>query len=128
MPESVSVLLDGSTLVITLHGALSAAEQVFARSAEGAARVQEFHRELFQSSCDLLRQEIGRITGTDVREASAEIEPGTGAVVHTFKTGTMVQCFLLSDAAPGTGTRTGKRRSSDGVRNDPPTTQDNDRE
>jgi len=102
MPESVTVVLEGRTLVITLHGALSAAEQSLARSSEGLARVQEYHRELFQSSCDLLRQEIGRITGTDVHEASAEIQPKTGAVIHTFTTGTMVQCFQLSDAASGT--------------------------
>ena len=121
MPDSVSVVLDGNTLVITLHGALSEAERVFARSAIGAAQVQEYHRELFQSSCDQLRHEIGRITGTDVREASAEVQPRTGAVVHTFTTGTMVQCFLLSDAAPGTGTRTEMRRPIDEVPSDPPT-------
>jgi hypothetical protein len=34
----------------------------------GAARVQEFHRQLFDNSADSLRQEIKRITGVDVRE------------------------------------------------------------
>jgi hypothetical protein len=46
-----------------------------------------------------LREEIKRITGRDVREAAAEVEPGTGAVVHAFTSGTMVQVFLLADLA-----------------------------
>ena len=54
-----------------------------------------------------LRNEIERITGRKVREAAAEIDPGTGSVVHAFTTGTTVQVFLfdglvaLSSAAPG---------------------------
>jgi len=31
-----------------------------------------------------------------VREAAAEVETSTGAVVHAFTTGAMVQVFLLS--------------------------------
>ena len=36
-----------------------------------------------------------RITGRQIREATAEIEPATGAVVHAFATGTIVQVFLF---------------------------------
>ena len=61
----------------------------------GAAQVQEFHRQLFTSSAQSLRQEIKRITGRDVREATAEVETTTGSVVQVFTTGTMVQVFLL---------------------------------
>jgi hypothetical protein len=43
-----------------------------------------------------LRQEIKRITGVDVREAAAEVEPATGTVVQVFTSGTMVQVFQLS--------------------------------
>ncbi|MGD0464673.1 MAG: DUF2294 domain-containing protein [Tepidisphaeraceae bacterium] len=96
VPKAVSVVLSGDTLVVTLHGALSPAEQAMARSPEGAAKVQEFHRQLFHSASDTLREEIKRITGVDVREATAEVEPTTGAVVQVFTTGTMVQVFLLS--------------------------------
>jgi hypothetical protein len=35
-----------------------------------------------------------------VREAAAEIEPGTGAVVHAFTTGAMVQVFQLGQGNP----------------------------
>jgi uncharacterized protein YbcI len=95
-PKSVSVVLSGDTLVVTLHGALSPAEQAMAQSPEGAAKVQEFHRQLFLTASDKLRSEIKRITGMDVREATAELEPKTGAVVQVFTSGTMVQVFLLS--------------------------------
>ena len=99
-PKSVSVVLSGDTLVVTLHGALSPAEHAMAQSAQGAAKVQEFHRRLFQSASDTLRREIKRITGMDVREAAAEVEPMSGAVVQVFTSGTMVQVFQLSGNVP----------------------------
>jgi uncharacterized protein YbcI len=99
-PKSVAVVLSGDTLLVTLHGALSPAEQALARSPAGAAQVQEFHRQLFSDSADLLRQEIKRITGVEVREATAEIEPTSGTVVQVFTTGTMVQVFLLARGVP----------------------------
>ena len=94
-PKAVTVVLSEDTLVITLHEALSPAEKALAQNAAGAAQVQEFHRQLFSSSAQTLRQEIKRITGRDVREATAEVETTTGAVVQVFTTGTMVQVFLL---------------------------------
>jgi hypothetical protein len=62
--------------------------------------MQEFHRQLFANSSDSLRQEIKRITGMEVREATAEIEPASGAVVQAFTTGTVVQVFLLAGSTP----------------------------
>ena len=62
--------------------------------------MQEFHRQLFASSADELRQEIKRITGVEVREAATEVETTTGTVVQVFTTGTMVQVFLLAQAVP----------------------------
>jgi uncharacterized protein YbcI len=99
-PQSATVVLSEDTLVITLHGALSPAEKALAESPEGAAQVQEFHRQLFTNSADSLRQEIKKITGVRVREATAEVEPTTGAVVHAFTTGTVVQVFLLACTVP----------------------------
>src|ERR1700677_4507310 len=99
-PKSVSVVLSGDTLVVTLHGALSPAELAMAQSPEGAAKLQELHRQLFLNASDTLRKEIKRITGMDVREATAEVEPKTGAVVQVFTSGTMVQVFLLSGKVP----------------------------
>ena len=96
-PCSVTVVLSDDALVITLHGALSEAEKALARHPDGAAKVQEFHRQLFASAGAALRQEIERIAGVKVREATAEIEPNTGTVVKAFASGTVVQVFLLAD-------------------------------
>jgi uncharacterized protein YbcI len=95
-PKAATVVLSEDTLVVTLHEALSPAEKDLARTPEGAAQVQEFHRQLFKDSVDLLREEIKRITGVAVGEAAAEVETTTGAVVHAFTTGTMVQVFQLA--------------------------------
>ncbi len=100
VPKSVTVVLSDNTLVITLHGVLSPAERALAQSPVGAAHVQEFHRQLFTSSSDALRKEIKRITGTEVREASAELETTTGTVLKTFTAGTVVQVFLLAGGVP----------------------------
>jgi uncharacterized protein YbcI len=99
-PKDVTVVLGEETLVITLHDALTPAEKALALSPEGAAQVQEFHRQLFLSSADALRNVIKRITGRDVHEAVAEVEPATGSVVHAFTTGNVVQVFLLSEVVP----------------------------
>jgi uncharacterized protein YbcI len=99
-PSSVTVVQAEETLVITLHGALTPAEKALARSTEGAAQVQEFHRLLFANSSEPLRQEIERITGLAVREAAADVEPATGTVVQVFATGTVVQVYLLAGGVP----------------------------
>jgi uncharacterized protein YbcI len=100
VPRSVSVVLNDDTLVITMHGALSPAEKALAVSPAGAAQVQEFHQQLFANASEGLRQEIKRITGVEVREATAEVETTTGTVVKVFATGTMVQVFLLARGVP----------------------------
>src|SRR5437763_7306487 len=81
-PKSVTVVMSDNTLMITLHGALSPAEKALAKSPAGAAQVQDFHRQLFNSAADSLRQEIKRITGVDVSEAVAEVEPTSGTIVQ----------------------------------------------
>jgi hypothetical protein len=69
-----------------------------------------------------MRQEIKKITGREVREATAEIETATGAVVHAFTTGAMVQMFLLApEVVPYTGTDCDsiERADDDGFRPSP---------
>jgi uncharacterized protein YbcI len=110
-PKAVTVVLSEDTLVVTLHGALTPAEEALARSPEGAAQVQEFHRQLFANSSGLLRQEIKRITGVPVREAAAEVGTTTGTVVHAFTSGTMVQVFQLAQGIPA-DTWNGKERGA----------------
>jgi len=96
VPKSVTVIQSEGTLVITVHGALSQAEQALGKTKAGAAQVKEFHRELFASASESLRQEIKRITGVEVREATAEVEPTSGSVVAVFTSGTVVQVYLLA--------------------------------
>jgi uncharacterized protein YbcI len=96
LPRSVNVVLNEDTLVITLHDALSPAEKALAKSAAGAAQLQEFHRQLFSNAAGAMRQEIKRITGVEVREAKAEVETMTGAMMQLFATGTVVQVFQLA--------------------------------
>ena len=118
-PKAVTAVLSEDTLVVTLHDALTPAEKALSRTPEGAAQVQEFHCQLFSSSSEFMRQEIKRITGREVREATAEIEASTGTVVHAFTTGSMVQLFLLTpDVLPlaGTDRDSIERADDDGFR------------
>lgn len=98
-PSEVTVIISENTLVITLHGALTPAEQAMASTPAGALKVQEFHRELFAHSSKGLSAEIQRITGLKVREAAAEVETKSGTVIHAFTSGTMVQVFQFHPRA-----------------------------
>ena len=111
-PHSVTVVLSGETLVVTLHGALSPAERALAVTPTGAAELQTYRRGLFDTSAAAFRQEIKDITGVEVREVAAEVEPTTGTVVTVFTTGTIVQVFLLANgvmADTWTGDEPGER-------------------
>ncbi len=99
-PKSVTVILSDVTLVITLHGTLSEAEKVLAKTPEGADQVRDFHRQLFANASRSIRQEIKRITGVEVCEATEEVEWATGTAVGVFATGTTVQVYLLADSVP----------------------------
>jgi len=94
-PKAVTVVATEETVVLTLHEALTPAEKILARTESGAAKVEQYHRALFAVSCDELRKEIQRLTGRKVREAAVVVEPATGAIVHAFTSGTVVQIFQL---------------------------------
>jgi len=96
-PTSVTVVLGGDTLVITMHGVLSRAEMILAGSPEGAAKLQEFHQNLFQLSSEPLRQEIKRITELQICE---DANNKATAAVQVFTVGTVVQVFLLAGRLP----------------------------
>jgi uncharacterized protein YbcI len=97
-PESVTVLLGEKTLVVTMQDALSPAEKQMASSPEGAARVNEFHQRLFQSSAPALHDELQRILGVEIRESSIGMEPTSGRFVEVYPSGALVQVFLLTRA------------------------------
>ena len=92
MPESVTAALVDNSLVITLHEELSPAEVELAKTSDGAAEVQELHRQTFCNSSSSLRQEIEVLTEVAVCEATSEVATDTG---------TVVQAFQLSASVPG---------------------------
>ena len=101
-PKAITVVLSQDTLVVTLHEALSPAEKDMAKqSPAGAAKVQEFHRQICSNSIQSLIDEIQRSTGGEVREAVAEGEALTGDVVQAFTRSSMVQVFRLAQSVPG---------------------------
>jgi uncharacterized protein YbcI len=101
LPGSVTVVLSEDTLVITLRGTLSPAETALAKSREGAAQLREFHRQLFSTASEPLRRQIRRITGVEVREATAEVETLTGTVVQVFSLAYAVPADTWSGSDPG---------------------------
>lgn len=117
LPTAVTVVLSEDTLVVTLLDALSPAEKALSKSPDGAAQVQDFHRQLFGDSTDEMRREIKRISGRQVREAAAEVETATGTVVHAFTTGAMVQVYLLTpDVLPAMNSASVEHADDDGLR------------
>jgi uncharacterized protein YbcI len=108
-PESVRVVLGADTVVITVYGALSPAERSLGADPEAAARVRDFHRQLFATSCADLRRQIEQIVGVPVREASAELPTTSDATLSIFMTGTVVQVFLLAGAVPSGMNSAGER-------------------
>ncbi|MBI5764726.1 MAG: DUF2294 domain-containing protein [Planctomycetes bacterium] len=99
-PKSVTVVLSDQTLVITMHGALTPAEQLMVKSADGAAQVQEFHQQLFASASGSFREEIKRITGVEVCDVTASVVSTTSAVVKLCAPGTKVHVLALAGTVP----------------------------
>jgi uncharacterized protein YbcI len=90
------VILNEDILVIALRGALSPAEKALAKNPTAAAQIQEYHRQLFANASDSLRQQIERITGVQIREATAIVETVSGTVAQVSPSGTVVQVYLLA--------------------------------
>lgn len=99
-PAEVNVVLNGQTLVITLHQALSPAEKALAgKSPAGAAQIREFHRHLFAESSQSLLEQIQRITGVEVQKAVAEVETSSGAMVQVFRLASGIPAEIWNGAA-----------------------------
>jgi uncharacterized protein YbcI len=102
-PTSVTVVADGDRMVFSLHEPFTAAERRMARDAEGAARVHDFHRYLFEHSLDSLIGHVRRRTGVDLQGAIAHVDVVTGSVLKTFATSPDVDLFLLGRGLPALG-------------------------
>ena len=80
---------------------MSPAETALAKRPDGAAQLRELHRQLFMTAAEPLRREVRRITGVEVREATAEIETSTGTVVQVFSLVPAVPMDTWSGSDPG---------------------------
>jgi uncharacterized protein YbcI len=98
--EWVVVFLNEETIVIALHGSLTAVEKAVAQTPIGLAQLREFHRQLFGDHSDALLQKIKSITGMGVRETAAEIDPANGSVVLFLTTDTAAKRFPLPPGGP----------------------------
>jgi hypothetical protein len=98
--EWMTVFMNEETVVIALHGSLTAAENELVGHSAGAAQLLEYQQRLF-ADLTLLR-EIKTISGMVVRDTAVEIEPKSGSVVLLFTTNTVGVEFPLS---PGRAAR-----------------------
>jgi uncharacterized protein YbcI len=94
----VAVFMNEDTIVIALHGSLTAEEKALAQSLAGATRVREFHRQMFSKASAALLRKIKSITGMEVRDTTAEIEPTTGHVVQIFTTDMVAEDLPLASS------------------------------
>ena len=102
-PTSVSVVAEDDWMVVNLHEPLSPTEQRLARDDEGAHRVHDFHRYLFENTLDSLLRQIRRRTGVVLRGAIAHVDLQTGSVLKTLTTRPEVDLFLLGPGLPALG-------------------------
>ncbi|MFM8635571.1 MAG: Na-translocating system protein MpsC family protein [Planctomycetia bacterium] len=102
-PTSVSVVAHDEWMVVNVHESLSPLERRLARDEAGRTRVQEYHRELFESTLDALRDHVRQATGVTLQSGMAHVEPATGSLLKTLSTHATIELFLLGDGLPGLG-------------------------
>ncbi|TXT24109.1 MAG: hypothetical protein FD138_3127 [Planctomycetota bacterium] len=97
-PDSVTALLIDDSLVITLRGALSSAEQELSKTPVGALLVRENHRQQFLASGRSLQQQIEVLTGVAVLEATSEVATHSGTVVYVVLLASSVEASAWTEA------------------------------
>lgn len=102
-PISITVAIKSESMVVTIFEAFSAMERRLARTDEGSRRVVDFHRALFDSTRDLLRDHVRETTGVDLPGGLVHVDGETGSVTKTFTTDADIELFLLGDGLPTLG-------------------------
>jgi uncharacterized protein YbcI len=102
-PTSVSVVADDDWMVLHLHEPFSQTERRLSVDEEGARRVRDFHRYLFDNTLDSLLRRICQNTGVEFRGAIAHVDTHTGSVLKTLTTKPDVDLFLLGPGLPALG-------------------------
>jgi len=100
VPRSVTVVLSDTTLVVTLHGALSPAEQALARSPAGAAQIQEFHKRCLAIPASRYGRRSSASPGWRCARRPRRSRRRPEPSCKCFTTGTVVQVFLLARDVP----------------------------
>jgi hypothetical protein len=81
VPAAVELAQSSEMLAITLHNARALPGQGQFRQSEGTTKLHEVYRTLFTESSDWLRQEVGRITGSQMGTVTVADKAPTGTVV-----------------------------------------------
>ena len=93
--------MNDDPIVIAVHASLTADEVAQTQCMGGGARIKEVHRALFAACRNSMRQEIERITGMEVSEASVDTEPAAGGVVLLFETDASASSLPSAPGAAG---------------------------
>lgn len=102
-PRSVTVVADGGRVVVSLHESFSSLERQLAADPPGCCRVEDFHRDMFESSYAALVQHVRRSTGIGLDAGIVHVDGGTGSILKTFTTEASVELLLLGQGLPALG-------------------------
>jgi len=103
-PTSVTVVAAGAWMVVHVHESFSPVERRLASSGEeGAQRVREASRQIFEHTADALLEHVRRSTGVEFRGALAHVDTVTQSVIKTLSTGPVIDVFLLGQGLPTLG-------------------------
>jgi uncharacterized protein YbcI len=95
VPTSIVVATEGDSLVLTIHEAFSPTERrVAADGTGGMAKVEAYHRYLFDNGLPALCSHVRACTGVSLRGAVAHVDQRTGSVLKTLTTRATVDVFL----------------------------------
>ena len=102
-PTSVTVVTAEDWMVVSMNELLSPIERRLARDEAGRARLQQYHRSLFESTLDALCDHVHQSTGIRLTGGLAHVDAAAGSVTKTFTTRANIECFLLGEGLPGLG-------------------------
>ena len=94
-PKKVDAAFVGDALVMVMHDALTAVEKKLSLNPNGTNQLRDFHRQLFFSSSNAMKEKIVSITGREVIETESELGSGTSSLVYAPVTGAMIQVYML---------------------------------
>ena len=103
VPRSVTVVAMPDRLVVTVHEAFTPLERRLVGDAGGCCRVDDFHRDVFESSSEALLDHVRRSTGVELDAGLVHVDAATGSILKTFTTESSVELVLLGQALPTLG-------------------------